>query len=154
MCFAAGQVAAQNAAMQAAAWNTQACPTYSVLQCRYSWGACLATHALSCPRVTGYVGISFPLGGLAMVLQPRKNFTALCAATHVPRLLVAGTQVSHWRMDNCVQSLGMPPPDAAQTAAPSLALPQGARGYGAPGIGVPLVTGQQPFTMPDPGVAS
>ena len=39
------------------------------------------------------VSISFPLGGLAALLAPRQHFAALCAASHLPRLLVVGAQV-------------------------------------------------------------
>ncbi|GAB4815510.1 hypothetical protein N2152v2_002556 [Parachlorella kessleri] len=63
----------------------------------YSFGACLATAALSQPRVTAYAGVSFPLGGMATVLQPRKHLATLLAATHMPRLLVFGNQDQYAR---------------------------------------------------------
>ena len=56
----------------------------------YSWGACLATHALEHPNIAVYVGVSFPLGGVSNVLSTRQQFDALCTKNHLPRLLVMG----------------------------------------------------------------
>lgn len=65
----------------------------------YSWGSCLAAHALTCPWVCGFVGISPPLGGgfsplgwgARLMLQPLSHLEALTTTT-VPCLLVSGTR--------------------------------------------------------------
>lgn len=60
---------------------------------RYSWGSCVAAHALSHPSVAAYVGVSVPLGGLAWMLQTKRHFGEVCRASHLPRLLLLGDQV-------------------------------------------------------------
>jgi alpha/beta superfamily hydrolase len=72
--------------------------TASMIVIGYSFGACLAAYALQDPRIALYVGISFPLGGLAAVLQTKKGFDLLCKATHVPRLLVLGSQDQYTKL--------------------------------------------------------
>lgn len=65
----------------------------------YSWGSCLAAHALKCPWVCGFVAVSPPLGGgfnplgwgARLMLQPLSHLEALANAT-VPCLLVSGTR--------------------------------------------------------------
>lgn len=59
----------------------------------YSWGSCVAVHALRHPLVAAYVGVSFPLGGLSSVLGTRSHFAMLAETKHVPRLLIMGSQV-------------------------------------------------------------
>jgi len=67
----------------------------------YSFGACLAAHALSHPHVAAYVGISFPLGGLSFLLQTQRMLEGMvCTATHVPRLLVVGSQDQYTREES------------------------------------------------------
>lgn len=59
----------------------------------YSWGSCVAVHALKQPLADAYVGLSFPLGGLSAVLGTRSHFAMLAQTSHVPRLLIMGSQV-------------------------------------------------------------
>lgn len=54
----------------------------------------MGAYALSHPSVAAYVGVSPPLGGLSWLLQARKHFGEVLRATHVPRLLLLGDQVS------------------------------------------------------------
>lgn len=58
----------------------------------YSFGACLAAHALVHPNIVAYVGISFPLGGLSFLLKSKDAFNKVWSASHVPRLLVLGSE--------------------------------------------------------------
>ncbi|PSC76865.1 band 7 [Micractinium conductrix] len=67
-------------------------PEKHVVLIGYSWGCCVAAHALASPHVAAYVGVSPPLGGLSWVLQTKKHFAEVCRASHVPRLVLLGDQ--------------------------------------------------------------
>lgn len=56
----------------------------------YSFGAHLASHCLSSPHILAYIGVSYPLGGLSSILKTKDGFNVVCAARHLPRLLVLG----------------------------------------------------------------
>jgi len=57
----------------------------------YSFGACLAAQALVHPSIVAFIGISFPLGGLSFLLRSKDAFNKVWSASHVPRLLVLGS---------------------------------------------------------------
>ncbi|KAF6259423.1 Alpha/Beta hydrolase protein [Scenedesmus sp. NREL 46B-D3] len=59
----------------------------------YSYGACIAAHLMEhLPQVVAYVGIGFPLGGMAnLALRSRDHWQHL-ADTAVPKLVVQGTR--------------------------------------------------------------
>ncbi|KAK2080330.1 hypothetical protein QBZ16_000183 [Prototheca wickerhamii] len=69
-------------------------PDNKVVVVGYSWGSCVAVHALKQPLAGAYVGLSFPLGGLSAVLGTRSHFAMLAQTSHVPRLLIMGSQDS------------------------------------------------------------
>ncbi|RMZ57047.1 hypothetical protein APUTEX25_002279 [Auxenochlorella protothecoides] len=58
----------------------------------YSWGCCVAAHALRHPLIAAYVGVSFPLSGLSMILGTKGHFEELGGTRHLPRLLITGSQ--------------------------------------------------------------
>lgn len=60
----------------------------------YSWGCCVAAHALRHPLIAAYVGVSFPLSGLSMILGTKGHFEELGGTRHLPRLLITGSQVT------------------------------------------------------------
>lgn len=71
----------------------------------YSYGACLAAHALAHPSVFGYVGISFPLGGLSFLLRTRMAFDRVWSASHVSRLLILGSQDQYTRQEKLEEAM-------------------------------------------------
>ena len=78
--------------------GTQLSSPAKIIVIGYSFGACLASYALQDPRVVLYIGISFPLGGLTALLQTKKGFDMMCRATHVPRLLVLGSDDQYTKL--------------------------------------------------------
>lgn len=58
----------------------------------YSFGAHLGAQILQDSRVAAYVGVSYPLGGLAGLLKTKEGFEKVKEATKIPRLLVLGAQ--------------------------------------------------------------
>eukprot|EP00884_Botryococcus_braunii_P023545 jgi/Botrbrau1/9875/Bobra.0080s0010.1 len=56
----------------------------------YSFGACIAAHALAIPEVAGYVGISPPLGGMAGIALRSGGHLSLLQAAPVPKLILFG----------------------------------------------------------------
>lgn len=71
----------------------------------YSWGSCLAAFALDHPDLSAYVGISFPLGGLASILKTRQLFERVCKASQVPRLLLLGDQDQYTKEESMQEAL-------------------------------------------------